>query len=224
MHLVSDIELKYNLLIGVVLDPRNTQYIYHIILYVCPLTFPELQGDCNNLTDPIRTSGAYGYCVIAFSGWALGASDIEFPLDVGMPIGGSETFDTLILEVHYNNPSLVSGIVDDSGVRWYYTDQVRMHDLAILNIGHLVNNQILIPPKTKSFLVPAICPSECTSLFPHDIHVIGSFLHSRTSGVALWTQLIREGKEIELLDVNLNYDSNFQVSQCREYLYIYTIM
>ena len=173
-----------------------------------------MSGDCHDQNSIIQSSGAFADCgnSVIVSEWAVGLRDLEYPLDAGFPIGPSETFDTLMLEVHYDNPQLKAGIVDDSGLKWYYTDSLRTHDVGVFYIGQTFNTYLRIPPQTESFLISGYCPSSCLrSKFSEPIRVIASFLHSHTAGASMWTQIIRDNKEIGYLDLNLNYDFDFQV-------------
>ena len=185
-----------------------------MIVYSCPETYEELNGDCDSTDNLISQSGALDNCRSSIlSGWAVGTSDFDFPLDVGIPLGPDETFDTVLIEVHYNNPNLDSGIIDDSGLQWYITDNVRMHDAGVFTLGHKVGDSIMVPPQTESYLISGLCPGECTELlFKEPINVIATFPHSHTAGASIWTQIIRNKKEIGYLDKNLNYDFNFQVN------------
>ena len=185
-----------------------------MIVYACPETYAELSGDCDSTDNLISQSGALDYCRSnVISGWAVGATDFDFPLDVGFPLGPDETFDTILIVLHYNNPNLDSGIIDNSGILWYITDNLRTHDAGVFILGHSVGDSIMIPPQTESYLVPGLCPGECTKLlFQEPIYVFASLPHSHTTGASIWTQIIRNNKEIEYLDLNLNYDFDFQVS------------
>ena len=51
-------------------------------------------------------------------------------------------------------------------------------------------------------------PPECTTAaYPEDgINVFGSILHQHTIGVALNMRHIRDGVELEPIDINLNYE------------------
>ena len=185
-----------------------------MLVYSCPETDEELNRDCDSTDNLISQSGALDNCRSSIlSGWAVGTSDFDFPLDVGIPLGPDETFDTVLIEVHYNNPNLDSGIIDDSGLHLYITDNVRMHDAGVFTLGHKVGDSIMVPPQTESYLVSGLCPGECTELlFKEPINVIATFPHSHTAGASIWTQIIRNKKEIGYLDKNLNYDFNFQVN------------
>ena len=59
--------------------------------------------------------------------WAPGYHGMAFPEDVGFPLFDSESNQAILIEIHYNNPKLISGKVDSSGVRFHYTKTPRKH-------------------------------------------------------------------------------------------------
>lgn len=80
----------------------------------------------------------------AFSGWAPGAGNYSFPSDAGLPFGTMDTVVWIVLQVHYNNPSLIGGQYDvritcnidslmrlqSSGFEFTYTSQLRQYDVG----------------------------------------------------------------------------------------------
>ncbi|WP_411023013.1 hypothetical protein, partial [Salmonella sp. s51228] len=76
--------------------------------------------------------------------------------------------------------------------------------------GNVVTSTMMIPPQASHFTLQVYCPKECTNKMPHQITVFASLLHSHLTGVSIWTQIIRDGKEIGYLDSNFNYDFDFQ--------------
>ena len=171
-----------------------------------------MHAKCRGEDPRTELNGAVIDCVRnLISVWAVGANDFDMPLDAGFPLDPSDTYDTLMLEVHYNNPDLDSGIIDDTGLIWYVTNNLRTHDVGIFYIGHITSTHMRIPPQVESFLFSTHCSGECTNLFPHPLNVIATFPHSHTAGASIWTQIIRDKKEIDYLDLNLNYDFDFQV-------------
>ena len=56
---------------------------------------------------------------------------------------------------------LFIAFVDSSGLKIWYTDQLRQHDAGYFQIGHQVSDMHLIPPLTDSYKTPADCPKEC---------------------------------------------------------------
>ena len=179
-----------------------------MLLYVCDEQLPLNSGLCTGDASPFQT----GLCrTIIIAGWAVGGVDFDYPPEVGFPIGPGESFRTLLLETHYNNPPGVSGIVDSSGFTLYHTAETRTQDAAVFALGHSISPNMRIPPYADSYVVQGYCPSECTRDFGTDIQVFASLLHSHLAGSAMWTQQVRNGQEIGTVDRNLNYDFEFQV-------------
>jgi hypothetical protein len=81
-------------------------------------------------------------------------------MPMGEDFGGATYF---MLETHYDNPAIHQDIVDLSGLRILYTDQIRQYDTAMLLVGSEVNFLHMIPPGQTSFTTVGRCTSECTS-------------------------------------------------------------
>lgn len=193
------------------LTPASSEYVHHMLLYACDDQLSTNSGPCSGDTSPFQTVRCRSLIVAA---WAVGGVDFEFPSEAGLPIGPGESFRTILLEMHYNNPAGVSGVVDSSGFTFYYTAETRTYDAAIVFVGHFVSPLMTIPPYADSYVIQGYCPSECTRDLGTDIQVFASILHSHLAGSAMWTQLIRDGQEIGTVDRNLNYDFDFQVRMC----------
>ena len=88
-----------------------------------------------------------------------------------------------MIEMHYDNPGniegmlmirefagwllLFTGVVDSSGMRYYYTTEEPEHLTGSLTIGHNVDPDMLIPPRARNYTVTSICPMDCTSVSIH---------------------------------------------------------
>ena len=94
----------------------------------------------------------------------MGSEGVTFPPNVGIPLheehGGATYF---MIEIHYDNPTLRPNIVDNSGVKLFYTENLREFDAATLRIGHELNALHTMPPEQKSFVTTGRCTSDCTS-------------------------------------------------------------
>lgn len=67
--------------------------------------------------------------------------------------------------MHYDNPELKTGIIDDSGVKLYLTEQLREHDLGLMLLGNDGNSMTLqIPPQSNEFTFTSICYPQCTQV------------------------------------------------------------
>ncbi|PNH04333.1 MOXD1 1 [Tetrabaena socialis] len=92
--------------------------------------------------------------------------------------------------IHYNNPSRLEGVVDDSGFQVLYTPQLRQYDAGLLSVGQVA---ISIPPGRPIFtLQPNVCPSTCTSRLRTPLRLLSSMLHMHTLGRAMTTQDTRD--------------------------------
>ena len=94
---------------------------------------------------------------------AVGSEGEMLPDHVGMPLGeefGGATY--FMLETHYDNPAMHKNIIDSSGLRIHYTDQIRQFDTAMLLVGSEVNFLHMIPPLQDSFKTIGRCSSQCT--------------------------------------------------------------
>ena len=55
------------------------------------------------------------------------------------------------------------GVMDSSGVEFFYTSEPREHEAGILNLGYNVNRLMVIPPNTPRYDVIGYCDPQCTS-------------------------------------------------------------
>ena len=85
------------------------------------------------------------------------------PDHVGIPLGeeyGGTTY--FLVETHYDNPGFHAGVVDNSGLRVFYTDRLREHDTGNVGIGLNAYKLHIIPPRQKAFRSVGVCSSNCT--------------------------------------------------------------
>jgi len=156
-----------------IIDPTSAAYVHHFLMY-----------GCHNST-----------CGDAMWAWAPGVDSMELPSICGFRLGPSAAaWNGIQLQIHYNNPApSVSGVIDQSGVRVYYTPNLRQHDADILELGDaLVTNPNIIPQGSGLSYYEYNCPSECTSMAV-PLNVFGSFLHMHYQGSMIWTTQWRNG-------------------------------
>ena len=116
------------------------------------------------------------------------------------------------LQMHYNNPDKVTGLVDASGVQIYRTNQIRQTQSGMFMMGTANLN---LPAQRSVYTVGAICPAAGgTNLLPATgVTAYASFLHAHQRGRRMWTQLSRAGTVIATIGNNQNYDFNLQKVQ-----------
>jgi dopamine beta-monooxygenase len=58
----------------------------------------------------------------------MGADTFSYPKEAGLPFGGPDYNPYFRLEIHYNNPNEVAGVVDSSGMRIKFVEKLRKFD------------------------------------------------------------------------------------------------
>ncbi|KAF4099805.1 DBH-like monooxygenase protein 2 homolog [Onychostoma macrolepis] len=184
----------------------NFDLVHHLLLYRCPVSMTEaFETECYTGND--------GECMQTVAVWGVGGGAFEFPEVAGLPIGGNVGDFFYRLEVHYNNPNKSAGRVDNSGLRFYYTSELRQHDAAVLMTGLAVAPGYAIPPKAKSFLTYGLCDTAYIPTVletPHDLQVFSVMLHTHLAGRKVRVGHFRGGKQIDLLAADENYDFEYQ--------------
>jgi len=59
------------------------------------------------------------------------------------------------------NPILLFLVKDNSGIRIFYTDELRKNDGSVLLLGYRHSPFLMIPPKQESFKINGVCDPEC---------------------------------------------------------------
>ncbi|EDV25403.1 uncharacterized protein TRIADDRAFT_55464 [Trichoplax adhaerens] len=190
----------------------NEGLVHHILIYDC--TFEEhLHGtseDCDSANMPEGLGDCRGATLLA--AWAVGGEDTSLPAHVGLPLGGLYGTKYVLMETHYDNPNLLSGVVDASGMTFYYTHQKRQYDAGILEVGRSVGPFQMIPEGLKTWQTIGYCSEDCTrrNLPAAGINVLGGMLHTHLAGRTLTVKHYRDGKELANLAHNPHYDFNYQ--------------
>ncbi|XP_026104691.1 DBH-like monooxygenase protein 2 homolog isoform X2 [Carassius auratus] len=184
----------------------NFDLVHHLLLYRCPPSVTEpFEEECY--------TGIDGECMETVAVWGIGGGAFEFPEVAGLPIGGNVGDFFYRLEVHFNNPNKSSGRVDNSGLRFYHTSELRQHDAAVLMTGLAITPRYAIPPKAKSFLTYGLCDTAYIPEVletPTDLQVFSVMLHTHLAGRKVRVGHFRGGKQIDLLAADENYDFEYQ--------------
>ncbi len=205
----------------------NEAFVHHMVLYEC--IFPdEIEAQHVSLEMQKLAENGYGeecrtpnmpihwhYCLTntAF-GWAVGGEGLALPQEAGLPIGGNKHTSYFILETHYDNPNLEKGVIDASGMRVFYTEELRPNDLGALSIGSMISPRQFIPPGRTEFRTIGMCGSHCTQKLGDDgVTLTAVLLHSHLLGRKLRLRHIRDGLELEAIAEDNAYDFNYQTSR-----------
>ncbi|XP_035534420.1 DBH-like monooxygenase protein 2 homolog [Morone saxatilis] len=189
---------------------ENLDIVHHILLYRCPSYVTEpYDNQCymGNIGD-----SCFGVVAV----WGIGGGAFELPENAGIPFGGDDNDRFYRLEIHYNNPNNHSGRTDSSGLRLYYADQLRQHDVGIMTTGVLQfgNLDYNIPPKAPQFRTYGVCNTtmfyKLVNPFP-ELEVFAVLMHTHLAGRKVRVGHYRNGKQIDFLGLDENY--NFELQQ-----------
>ncbi|GAB6033666.1 hypothetical protein CHUAL_013726 [Chamberlinius hualienensis] len=190
----------------------NEGLVHHMEVFHCEVEFgkqvPLYSGPCDGSSRPQSTQT----CKKVIAAWAMGAQPFVYPKEAGLPIGGPTYSPYVMLEVHYNNPELRNDYVDSSGIKFYYTSQLRPNDAAVLEIGLEYSNKMAIPPQQKAFSLSGHCIIECTevALPVSGIVLFAAQLHTHSSGKQVYVKHYRGGMELCEMARDDHYSPHFQ--------------
>ncbi|CAH8671649.1 unnamed protein product [Schistosoma margrebowiei] len=191
--------------------PETSQgLIHHMEIFRCPGHIKRYyDAPCNSETKPEDLKE----CREVIAAWAMGSTGLTFPEEAGIPIGGLRGKEYAVIEIHYNNPKNISGIIDNSGFRLYITNQLRKYDVGIMELGLVYTPNNFIPYNQSKFILAGYCDSQCTDIAlpkPNGIYVFASQLHTHLTGIKVVTYHIRNGTQLPDLNRDNNYSPHFQ--------------
>ncbi|XP_013917907.1 PREDICTED: putative DBH-like monooxygenase protein 2 [Thamnophis sirtalis] len=192
------------------ITPRNITLVHHIIAYACGngSVLPTGVNDCYG-ADP-----DFSQCSQLIAGWAVGGGPYMFPHETGISIGTPIDPQWIRLEIHYSNFDLIPGLIDNSGLRIYYTSELRPYDMGVLHTGIYTFPVHFIPPQADSFLSYGFCNTshfhEINGSPVPDMHVFGFLLHTHLAGIGVRGIQYRNGKQLRILCEDNKYDFNLQ--------------
>ncbi|XP_076872509.1 DBH-like monooxygenase protein 1 homolog [Brachyhypopomus gauderio] len=192
--------------------------VHHMLLYQCSseLSDGELHAshECfhPNMPDSFLT------CETVIFAWAIGGDGYTYPPHVGMSIGTAADPVYVLLEVHYDNPALHTGLLDSSGLRLYYTPRLRSYDAGVMETGVWVSLYHMLPPGMQNYVTEGHCTQECLqesldTEMPSGVRVFAVLLHAHLAGRAVRTRHFRGVVELPPLASDDNFDFNFQEFQ-----------
>lgn len=145
--------------------------------------------------------------VEAVYGFAPGQGPYAPPENVGGPLGMSNMgHRSFLIEVHYNNPQLLQDVVDDSGVRFYWSRTLREFQLGTAVMGDPGTNLngTTVGDEAGIYSHAFTCPADCSSAFFADgnVTVLSQNLHMHATGVRIVHRHIRDGTVLTETDID----------------------
>nr|CAG4646117.1 EOG090X0318 [Macrothrix elegans] len=195
------------------IEEGRESIVHHMEAFHCEApvdeTIPEYRGPCNDPGRPESTR----VCKRVLAAWAYGAGPFVYPPEAGLPIGGPDFNPYVMLEVHYNNPTLKGDWIDSSGIRLWYTSHLRQYDAGVMELGLEYTDKMAIPPGQEEYTLTGYCLPQCTavSIPKKGITIFGSQLHTHLLGYRVVTQHFgADGKELPELDRDNHYSTHYQ--------------
>ncbi|KAF8796056.1 DBH-like monooxygenase protein 1-like [Argiope bruennichi] len=169
IHKAPELSEKHHIvLVEPLIQKGNEAFVHHLLLYECvganrkeyePHT-DQYGHQCHRANMPDAMKKCEGVSLA----WGIGGEDLILPEDVGLPLEASPA-KYYMLEIHYDNPNKIAGIVDNSGFRIYYSPKIRKYDAGTLMIGATTSSRVLVPPKRKEYVVAGHSNPKCLDPF-----------------------------------------------------------
>jgi hypothetical protein len=174
----------------------NEPYVHHYIVTASDQPF------CNS------TEEGGDFMEMAYV-WAPGEKGIAFPDFLGVPLLGDGGFQAFEIEIHYNNPTLDQGVVDNSGVRFYWTSEPREQEIGIISVGDPMVGAFGQPIGAGLSAHQFECPESCSDLAGQEVTVLREYLHMHQVGLRMTNELIRDGDVVHTAAVeHWEFDQN----------------
>jgi hypothetical protein len=187
---VPDVEGKISLIgFEPIVDEDARNMVHHFIVWGSTKANDGQSQNCG---------GSFRGNELAY-GWATGEGPHALADNLGTPFGGLGSFQSFRLEIHYNNPARVQGVLDSSGVRFYYTTQAREFDVGMLPLGDPLTKLDGVSLDSGLSSHAFRCPGSCTSfsLKPEQpLTVIRESIHMHKSGIRAVNEQIRGGEVV----------------------------
>uniref|UniRef100_A0A8D0FA75 DOMON domain-containing protein n=1 Tax=Strix occidentalis caurina TaxID=311401 RepID=A0A8D0FA75_STROC len=193
-----------------VITPHNITLVHHILVYACG----NASVIPNGIDDCYGANPDFALCSQVLVGWAVGGESYQFPDEAAVSIGTPWDPQYIRLEIHYSNFDLLPGLIDSSGVRIYYTPELRKYDVGVLQTGIFPFPVHFIPPGAKSYRSYGLCNSsqfdEMNGMLVPDLHVFAYLLHTHLSGRGVKAAQYRNGEQLRIICEDNKYDFRLQ--------------
>ncbi|KAH9508903.1 hypothetical protein Btru_050423 [Bulinus truncatus] len=180
---------------------NNSNVLHHMLLYGCDdpnITLSTAPTSCGMFSSA---------CNSIIGGWTVGQAGQCYGDTVGFRIG-TTGYKRARLEIHYNNPDMITTYTDSSGLRLYYRPaRPEVQDMFTFMTGQLM---LELPPGQSSIEKVGVCKGSCTStLIKQTLYVKSAINHMHYLGRSMRIELVRNGSVIANLtnDNYYSYDS-----------------
>jgi DOMON domain/Copper type II ascorbate-dependent monooxygenase, N-terminal domain len=139
----------------------------------------------------------YGYTVYS---WAIGVHPFLLPDNVGYsfgPTSDNSKLQSFRIQIHYNNPELLTNITDTTRLRIYFTKSPRPQEIGLMGMGDVLErlSGTELPSGLSQYDVT--CSSDCSDFsLDEPITVFQEGFHMHMAGVSAVNYHIRDNKVI----------------------------
>lgn len=151
-------------------------------------------------------------CNTVVASWARGSEGFSFPPEAGYPLDAQNS-RYYLMETHYTSPIDGSmGSIDGSGLRLFYTPELRRHDAGVISIGMDPNWRHIIPPGQQRVVSSGHCVADCTrqAFPPSGINMFAVVMKTHRIGKQVSLKHIRGGVEQAPIATDDNLDADYQ--------------
>ena len=176
-----------------VINRETAKHVHHMVLTGSPVPWNGDASECENFP---RMEFVYMA--------AKGEVPLNLPPEVGsvLGVGGFLSFQ---LEIHYDNRWL-DDAMDSSGVRLYWTRNLRQYDLGIMPMADPLFGLNGFPvggPNGGLDRHEFLCPTSCTEFaMQQNVTVIREYLHMHEQGARMYNEMIRDGQVVHTANVD----------------------
>ncbi|KAF5282737.1 hypothetical protein FQR65_LT02734 [Abscondita terminalis] len=192
--------------------PRTAGGLQHVILYECQES-PQVEHLAGTPGRQCYETGSQPLaCNTVVASWARGSEGFSFPPEAGYPLEPSAS-RYYLLETHYISPyDDSSGGLEGSGLKLYYTPELRRHDAGVISVGMDPNWRHIIPPGQERVVSSGHCISECTKqAFPNSgVNMFAVVMRTHRIGRQVALRHVRDGVEQVPIASDENLDSDYQ--------------
>ncbi|MGO9711799.1 MAG: hypothetical protein ACLQBL_23250 [Polyangiaceae bacterium] len=181
----------------------NHKIVHHVLLFQAAAGDPNA-ASLTSTPQACQPFGSLGWRIVY--GWAPGGGPMETPPNVGFPYDSTTQW---IVQVHYNNPTGLSGETDTSGFSFCSTDKPVQYDADVVAFG---TENISIPALSsldETCSVPITASSAASVLA--GAHLFAAFPHMHLLGTAIQTEQVMSGGGIGSMAQNDPWDFNAQI-------------
>ncbi|XP_052061956.1 DBH-like monooxygenase protein 1 homolog [Mytilus californianus] len=182
----------------------NADVMHHITLLGC---MPGQTVPPEEVGIPHKCGmAASSSCQTVLGVWSLGLAGHCLTDEAGIRIG-QNMYTQGAIQLHWTNPLLSSSLVDGSGLKLYFTPNLRPNDAGVFVTGQ---SYLKIPSGHEIHHEQGECPADCTKqLFTGNIHVFSALNHMHYLGSEMKVELHRNGTKIADItnDPSFAYDS-----------------